>query len=1148
MKNNFEQGLYNGKGVVSEMYGRGKRNVRQTQYVPQKKVVAEPTERDIVSDRMIARMRGEKPMGFTYQNANGGEYEVFGDKRYRFTDKEGKVSQVWDGKYVTQEAIDYCNANGIIVSEEKQYLYATTYDSDGIAKNADFSFVSLYEEKYNDGKMLVEDENGNEKEVKIKPLQVGDFIFYSGGSDGEEKLVIWNRKHKKKIERKFSVAYELGYVTDKENVYVQLNEAVEKIDGRKYCALERSSTACCILRTINDGQPYIQPVKKQGVFQKLLGILTGKAFLDELMSRMRSVFGGYGKEDKALREQFQSLDGEYRQNRETVVEDQKRINELEQKISRATGVSATEDDLKPIVAHSDGVYSDTLRKFFVGLVEADIDKLNIGDEVYLGADRNLLTFYVGEKDKLPKFEGQGDTFCVNMTGERRINPIGIMMGYATIKDSSGTGRKVCKIKLPKSVNFSFGLNPAVGDNSQRKPTAERANNNIIYIDAIFLQDFSPDTSKDVVERKILGGVISAWNKTVGYYTSKDYGADSKECKDNFLNPLMKLGYAGDIGTVKSLLATICDEDHLGDEPYDLWEKCFRKLGWVNDLSYNKDGFYSLYEYDIWFDEMNMLYDRDMEINFRIIDIEKEIGEIRAKVDADKITKYPKTKFAMNMAKTRQKITDIINSIISLFKKSAQIVDAIDEAKAIRSRFTKDGDLFKKCVEYETKIGKEEDAVGTLGGKIEEAEKKSNNESLSLDEREQANDYVLENYEKFENASQHLENLQQEFEDWKADKIQPFFDRLDELAGVCPRCAKIDNKTRSKFAKQQYRAIKKELKDYFKSTYGKGWRKKFKAKKIELRNAKYEITRGKYQTWWSKFGHACTSAGMLPCRNIIQAMMMLNLGSVTTMVEEIYNNAESGNKECKKYYDDFLNKWYSLGGKKEKFTKWVKKYGKAKPVIENMGDVGTDNLESTFKSQNLDLNEIANAEEGKLNAIGNKLGYDKEQSKALQTLCQYYNAVGIDDYISAQISAAGGFWKWIGTLIVKAYSVLKTVLTVVGGLLKKNEENCSGNVAFTGDEDVEGALGAMELCLFNKAVKDKVIKNITQEEVDEITALIEQGTSWTDAVVKVHGGEFFTDEQGNLCYKNPTNIGTFVAVGVCVLAVVGIAYVLLSDSK
>lgn len=1146
MKKNFEQGLYNGKGVVNEMYGRGKRNVRQTQYVPQKKVVAEPNERDVVSDKMIARMRGEKPMGFTYQNANGGEYEVYGDKRYRFTDKEGKVSQIWDGKYVTQEAIDYCNANGIIVSEEKQYLYATTYDSDGVAKDADFSFVSLYDEKYN-GKMIAEDANGNEKEIKIDPLQEGDFIFYSGGSDGEEKLVIWNKKHKHKIERKFSVAHELGYVKHKENVYIQLDDNIECIKGRQFCALERSSTACCILRTMT-GEPYIHPVKVQGVFRKLLGILTGEAFIKELMSRMRSIFGGYGKEDKELREQFKSLDGQYKQLKGMVVEDQKRINELQQKISRATGVSATEDDLKPIVAHSDGVYSDTLRKFFVGLVEADIDKLNIGDEVYLGADRYLLTFYVGEKDKLPEFGGQGDTFCVNMTGGRRIKPIGVMMGYATIKDSSGTGRKVCKIRLPKSVNFSFGLNPAVGDSSHRKPTAERANNNIIYIDEIFLQDFSPDTSKDVVERKILGGVISAWNKTIGYYTSKEYGADSKECKDNFLNPLMKLGYAGDIGTVKSLLATICDENHLGGEPYDLWEKCFRKLGWVNDLSYNKDGFYSLYEYDIWFDEMKELYERDEVANSEVITILHDIGEIRKKVDADNVTKYPKTKLAIQFSNLENEVEGIWKLIKSVFVNSKAIIDAIDEAKAIRSRFTKDGDLFNKCVEYETKIGKEEDAVGTLGDKIEEAEKKSKDESLSLDEREQANDYVIENYERFENASQHLENLRQKFEDWKADKIQPFFDRLDELAGVCPRCAKIDNKTRSKFARQQYKAIKKELKDYFKSTYGKGWKKKFKAKKIELRNAKYEITRGKYQTWWSKFGHACTSAGMLPCRNIIQAMMMLNLGSITTMVEEIYNNAESGNKECKKYYDDFLNKWYSLGGKKEKFTKWVKKYGKAKPVIENMGDVGTDNLESTFKSQNLDLNEIANAEEGKLNAIGSKLGYDKEQSKALQTLCQYYNAVGIDDYISAQIASAGGFWKWIGGLIVKAYSVLKSVLTVVGGLLKKNEENCSGNVAFTGDEDVEGALGAMELCLFNKAVKDKVIKNITQDEVDEITALIEQGTSWTDAVVKVHGGEFFTDEQGNLCYKNPSNIGTFVAVGVCVLAVVGIAYVLLSDSK
>lgn len=1141
MGKSIEHGLYNGKGVVNEIYGK---KSAQTRYVPKTKKSDKPTERDIVTDKMLARMKGESPMGFTYQNANGNEYEVFADKRYRFTDKDGKISQIWDGKYVTQDAIDYCNANGIEVSEEKQFLYATLYDEDGFAKNVDFSFISLYDLKYNNRMMNVEDAKGNKKAIQVKDLKKGDFIFYSGGKDGKGELTIWNPNRKKHIDRSFSEANNLGVVYDYWNVYVELVEPIECIKGRRFNTLERDTQFACVLRTTNDGDYYIKPVDVKSKFSKLLGILTGVTFLTDLASRFKSAFSGIGKEDKEMRETYKSLDGQYEHLRSMVKEDNDRIQELKQKIERATGASATEEDFKPIVAHSEGIYSETLRKFFVGMVEADIDVLKEGDDVY--AKFTPLNICVGENGKTPIW-GKDNFSVTNFTKNARI---GTLRGKTTIKDSSGAGRKLWKVELDGNVNRKFCINPAVADASGKKPTNGQCTNTIVYVDDGAVQDFSPDTREDVIERKILGGVISAWNKTVGYYINKNYGKDSKECKDNFITPLMNMGYGGSVSAVQGLLDTLCDEKNLGAEPEALWENCFRKLGWVNDLSYNKDGFYSLYEYDIWFDELKDLYDRDEVANYEIIELLKQMSEIydKAKKNSKGITNYPRTLSAIRRIEFKNDVASICEQIKSVFKNSKAIIDAIDEARTIKNKFSKDGEIFQKNADYEVKIGKQEDEVRRLGNEIESAEKRSNDESLSLTERETANDFVLNNYESFEKADEYLEKLRQEFNDWKDDVVQPLFDRLDELAGVCPKCAKIDNKTRSKYARQQYKAIKKELKDYFKDTYGKGWRKKFKAKKIELRNAKYEITRGKYQTWWSKFGHACTSAGMLPCRNIIQAMMMLNLGRITTMTEEIYNKAEAGNKDCKKYYDDFLNKWYSIGGNKDKFTKWVKKYGKAKPVIENMGDIESGNLEKTFKSQNLDISEIANAEEGKLNAIGGRFGYDKEQCKALQTICQYYNAFGVDDYVAAQISAAGGFWQWLGVLITKAFSALSTVLTVVGGILSQNDKDCGSNVPFTGDEDVEGSLGAMQLLMFNNAIKSGAIKNITQEEVDKITALIEEGSDWTDAVVKVHGGSFFTDESGNLCYKNPTSVGTIVAVGVCVLAVVGIAYVLLSDKK
>lgn len=374
-----------------------------------------------------------------------------------------------------------------------------------------------------------------------------------------------------------------------------------------------------------------------------------------------------------------------------------------------------------------------------------------------------------------------------------------------------------------------------------------------------------------------------------------------------------------------------------------------------------------------------------------------------------------------------------------------------------------------------------------------------------------------------------ENKIAEHDTLDENQIQPREDEFEKLGTIVTKVMDIYGSYKRKDARKTYRIKKREVKDELKKLYGKGWRKEGNWKDVKIA---YKVERNaileQYQSVFGKVAHGALAFVLMPARNIVTILLMLNIGGATTRLEQMKNVHDGNGKtsdeiKIRNYYELILQRWYSIGGKKEFLDKIIAKYGKAKPIANKSTDP-----DAILKENGMSAEKIAEMEEIKLEATGK----------------QYLNFI-ISEYIKTILGYVKSFFGWLLTQLKTWGSLICSVLgKLFGG---GDNDGIVGNGAdYNPAEDSAGQLAMLE---------DYIASNPdpmpTEEQKQQMIDLIcDEGYTFLQAYEEIMGIKLTikTDANGNTIIEEEGNtaLGIGLGVGIGILALGGILWTVLSD--
>jgi hypothetical protein len=540
--------------------------------------------------------------------------------------------------------------------------------------------------------------------------------------------------------------------------------------------------------------------------------------------------------------------------------------------------------------------------------------------------------------------------------------------------------------------------------------------------------------------------------------------------------------------------------------------------WANSLSTYEN--YPVFDTDYTLMQIEGIYDKCHAINERNLVLEKTINNLV------KNSKYIESKNAF-----------CVNVIQNGKDKFKELKDKFDESSPYRRAVKRGRELKRELLplreqgaNLEADMEKIEVNMTKIKQDIETYQLILDDESIDQTARDKADKMLDKLTDDLDGWITKQENKIAEHDKLDEEKIKPRETEFETLGTIVTKVMDIYGSYKRKDARMTYRIKKREVKDELKKLYGKYWRKEGNWKDIKI---EFKVERNKvlqeYQSIFGKIAHGALAFVLMPARNIVTVLLMLNIGGMTTRLEQMKNVHDGNGKtsdeiKVRNLYELILQRWYSIGGKREFLDKIIAKYGKAKPIANKSGEP-----DEILAENNLNAEEIASMDSDiKLDATGK----------------QYLNFV-VSEYIATILGYVKSFFCWLwafltqwGSLICKLFGAL------LGG--KDDEPTIGGGMNYDPAEDCAGQLALLESFL---ATNPDPMP--TDEQKQKMTDLIcDKGYTFQQAYEEVTGVKLTikTDANGNtiIVAEGKTALGIGLGVGIGILALGGILWAVLSD--
>lgn len=546
--------------------------------------------------------------------------------------------------------------------------------------------------------------------------------------------------------------------------------------------------------------------------------------------------------------------------------------------------------------------------------------------------------------------------------------------------------------------------------------------------------------------------------------------------------------------------------------------------WANSLSTYVN--YPIFDTDYTLMQIEGIYDKCHAINERNLVLQKTINNLVKK------SKYIESKNAFCI--------NVINQVKKDFK---ALKDKFDESSPYRRAVKRGRELKRELLPLreqgaylEADMDKIEVNMNKIKKDIEQYQLILDDVSIDQTARDKADKMLDKLTEDLDTWLTKQESKIDEHDKLDEEKIKPRETEFETLGTIVTKVMDIYGSYKRKDARRTYRIKKKELKDELKNLYGKYWRKKGNWKDIKI---EYKVDRNKvlqeYQSIFGKLAHGAVAFLLLPARNIVTVLLMLNIGGMTTRLEQMKNVHDGNGKtsdeiKVRNLYELILQRWYSIGGKKEFLDQIIAKYGKATPIKNKSGEP-----EDILAENNLNAEEIASMDsEIKLDATGK----------------QYLNFV-VSEYIATILGYVKSFFGWLWAFLTKWGSLIcKLFGALLGG--KENEPTIGSDISYDKAKASALELANLELILNGNDGNTPIDPYPTEAQKEQMVSLItEQGYTAIQAYEEVMGVklDYYTDSDGNIHFKsqNPNkSLGIGLGIGVGVLALGGILWAVLSD--
>ena len=540
--------------------------------------------------------------------------------------------------------------------------------------------------------------------------------------------------------------------------------------------------------------------------------------------------------------------------------------------------------------------------------------------------------------------------------------------------------------------------------------------------------------------------------------------------------------------------------------------------WANSLSTFDN--YPIFDTDYTLMQIEGIYNKCHAINERNRVLEATINEL---VDN---TTYLKAKNSFYV--------NVRDNCKAKFK---ELTDKFDESSPYRRAVRRGRELKRELLPLREQGANLEADMEKIEVNMTKIKKDIETYQLILDD--ESNDQTAK-----DNADKMLDKLTDDLDGWLTkqetkieehakldeEKIKPRETEFETLGTIVTKVMDIYGSYKRKDARKTYRIKKREVKDELKKLYGKGWRKEGDWKNVKI---EYKVERNaileQYQSIFGKVAHGALAFVLMPARNIVTILLMLNIGGATTRLEQMKNVHDGNGKtsdeiKIRNYYELILQRWYSIGGKKEFLDKIISKYGKAKPIANKSTDP-----DAILKENGTSAEKIAEMEsEIKLDAEGK----------------QYLNFV-VSEYISTILGYVKSFFGWLLTQLKTWGSLICSLFgKLFGG--KDNDAVVGSGMDYDLAEDCAGQLALLEAFI---ATNPKPMP--TEQEQKKMTDLIcDNGYTFQQAYEEVMGIKLVvkTDANGNTIIEEEgkTAWGVGLGVGIGVLALGGILWAVLSD--
>lgn len=615
-----------------------------------------------------------------------------------------------------------------------------------------------------------------------------------------------------------------------------------------------------------------------------------------------------------------------------------------------------------------------------------------------------------------------------------------------------------------------------------------------------------------------------WNYYLKPLTADKEGSAYKYATKAVITPLT------DKGMGQASIENIVKSANAANTELNFYENAMLGKFWINNLNCAKNNQYEITPCDATYFKEKLLYDEAHAINTQLLQYGNRVRALRETNEA--------VKTVDNMRLCVQNAQKFFTDAKNFFDKDSLRNKAIQEAKKLRAELIAKHPTY---LDIEVKMQDLEIEMDKLKKDIDTYQKVY--ESNEGDVEKQADSMLDKLTDDLDKKIAESDEIEAKAIEYDEKTIQPLEKQFEAYEKYCGKIERMFGRYKRQQARQTYRVLKRAAKDKLKDLYGKGWRKKgnYQSYKNDLKVDKMRVL-AEYESVWSKVSHVAMAGILLPARNIITVVLMLNLGGITTRLEQMkkiyYDNTNKSREaiNIRNYYYICLRRWYAIGGKIDFIEKIIDKFGKAKAI-----ECKSDDLEQNLQANGYTVEGIAEESSEIMAANGMTQG---------MTARQYYNSV-IATYIKKIISTVKGWVGWVCDFLGKYGKAVFALFTSLFGGKGDDDVEGMGLPSGYNTEDEETFVAEQIKSYQDFKAQGGLNPMPTGEQEEKILGLIMSGYTWVDAVKEVTGQEiaYETDRNGN---TKPYDKGKRdkivlgVGIGVGVIAIGAILYAVLSD--